>query len=195
MSAARIPSAAARALCVAALAPLAACAVAQEAPDTALRASVVEARARIETIDPVARQIVLRLEDGSVASVEAGPEIRNFDRLEEGDTVLALIEERVALRMAGEGDIAETVGATMGARAEEGETPGLAVATAISTVVTVVGYDPASGVATFTTPEGETLSRVVAPEMRDFAEARSPGDRVFIEMSELVALGIEERAE
>lgn len=97
--------------------------------------------------------------------------------------------------MAAEGGIVGTVGAAIGARAGEGGTPGVAVATAISTRVAVVGYDLATRIATFATAEGKTLGRMVAPEMRKRAAARSRSDRVFVEVLEIVALGVEETEE
>lgn len=170
---------------------LSACAGSQS-PQMAESAVSEEVRATIQSIDPVTRQVVLRRQDGSILSLTAGPEIRNFDQLEPGDTVVAMFEEYVSVRLAEEGDIAETVGVTMARRAPEGARPGAAAATAISTVVTFVSYDPETAIVTFTLPEGETLSRLVAPGVRDFVAAREPGDRVFAERVETVAIGIEE---
>ena len=59
-------------------------------------------------------------------------------------------------------------------------------------VVTMVRSNPATAVATFTTPEGETESVVVSPPMRAFAAARKPGDRVAVELSSGIAMSIVE---
>ena len=62
----------------------------------------------------------------------------------------------------------------------------------VSMVVTLVSYDPATALATFTTPEGDIQSVVVSPEMRAFAAARKPGDRVAVDLTSAVAMAIEE---
>ncbi|MGF1658947.1 MAG: hypothetical protein ACFCUS_05930 [Rubrimonas sp.] len=169
---------------------LAGCATA--GPTEAVRSTGGEVRAVVQSVDMTNREVLLRFEDGAVESFTAGPEVRNLAQLEAGDTVVALVEEIVSLRLARPEDV--PAAAVAAERAPAGERPGFAAISGISTVVTVVGYDAETHLATFTTPAGETLTREVAPEMREFAAARQPGDRVFVEVFDLVAVGVEEVA-
>lgn len=169
---------------------LAACAA--PGPDAAMSESAAELRGVIEIIDPVTRQVVVRGEDGRAVTVTLPPEARNFDQLAPGDRVAATYSESIAARMATPDDRRETVIGTAGGRAPVGATPGAAAGMALTSVVTWVGYDAATTLATFTGPTGLTHSVAVPPEMRDFAAARRPGDQVAIDYSEAMAVGVVE---
>jgi hypothetical protein len=170
------------------VAALGACAT---APQTAEFSDVAELRATIEIIDPVTRQVLLRGEDGRVVSVVAGPEIRNFDQLEAGDRVVAFYAESIAARMAQPEEASVTRTGVAAERAEPGERPGAASGMALESVVEWVSYDAASGVSTFVGPSGLTHSVVTPETMRAFAASRRPGDRVHIDYTLAVAVGIE----
>ena len=142
-------------------------------PTTAQREDVVERTAVVEAIDPDTR------------------EVRNFDRIEVGDTVNAIFYESVAARMAEPDEGGPTTGMLVTERAAVGERPAGATGLQIDTVVEVIAYDPARGLATFRMPEGDVHSLVVSPEMRDFAAARQPGDRVALTFTEAFAIALE----
>jgi hypothetical protein len=171
---------------------LAACAGADAGPVTAERQASAQSRAVVQSVDQVTRQVILRLEDGAVETFTAGPEVRNLAQLEAGDTVVVTVEEVMSVRLARPGDVVATTTALVADRAPEGERPGAAAISGLASVVTFVSYDPATATATFTTPSGETMSRVIAPEMREFAAARSAGEQIYVEMFDLVAVGVEE---
>lgn len=171
------------------LALLAGCAT---GPEVAEFTDVVELRATIEIIDPVTRQVLLRGEDDRVVSVVAGPEIRNFDRLAAGDRVVAFYAESIAARMALPQEESVTRTGVAAERAEPGERPGAATGMALESVVDWVSYDAATGVSTFVGPSGLTHSVVTPDTMRAFAAARRPGDRVHIDYTLAVAVGIED---
>jgi hypothetical protein len=160
-------------------------------PTTAEREDVVERTAVVEAIDPNTREVLLRTEDGRPITVIAGREVRNFGQIEVGDTVRAVFAESVAARMAEPDEGGPTTGMMLTERAAEGEAPGAATGMTIQTVVEVLAYDPRSHVATFRMPEGDVHSLVVKPEMRAFAAARQPGDRVAITFTEAFAVVLE----
>lgn len=170
---------------------LLASACAAPGPTVATSETAAEMRGVIEIIDPVTRQVVVRGEDGRAVTLTLPPEARNFDQLRPGDRVAALYSESVAARMATPDDRRETLIGTAAQRAPVGATPGAAAGMALTSVVTWVGYDPATALATFTGPTGLTHSVAVPPEMRAFAAARRPGDQVAIDYSEAMAVGVE----
>lgn len=163
-------------------------------PETARFESTAEMRATVEIIDPVTRQVLLRGQDGRVVSITAGPEVRNFDQLAPGDKVRAVFAESIAARMAAAGEVAETRAGVATERAPAGGSPGGATGVAIQSVVEWVSYDPRTFVSTFVGPSGLTHSVVTPEEMRRFAAARRPGDRVHIDFTAAFAIGIEEVA-
>jgi hypothetical protein len=172
---------------------LAACA-SEPAPTAATSETAVRASAVVQEVDQTTRQVLLLGDDGRLLSLVAGPEIRNLPQLAPGDRVTAVYVESVAARMAEPADARETVTTTVAERAPVGERPGAAAAQVLTSVVTIVGFDPATNIATFTGPTGAPHSVVVPPDMRAFAAGLSPGDQVAIEYTEAVAIGIEEKS-
>lgn len=163
------------------------------AAQTAQRETVLETTAVVEKVNQATREVELRASDGELVTVVAGPEVRNLPQLAAGDVVRLTYFESVAARMAETADGGPaTTAAVVAGRAPEGAKPAGLVGTAVNMVVTMVSYDPATAVATFTTPEGTTESVVVHPAMRAFAAARSPGDRVAVELTSAVAVSIVE---
>lgn len=162
------------------------------AAQSAQRESLLETTAVVEHVDQKSREVRLRGADGQTVTVVAGPEVRNLPQLATGDVVRLTYLESVAARMAEPAETGPATAAAMTARAPEGEKPAGMVGGAIGMVVTMVSYDPATAVATFTTPDGATESVVVHPAMRAFAAARRPGDRVAVELTRAVAVSIVE---
>jgi hypothetical protein len=178
------------------LAGLAACADRTETPATtsemAVRESAVEVTATVEAVNRDTREVMLRTADDRWFTATLGPDVRNFDRIETGDTVRAVFAESVAAEMAAVDAGGEPTGRTVVARAPEGAGPGALVGSEVTTVVTFQDLDPATDRVTFTTPDGLTHSLVLEPEMRDFAAGLEPGDRVQVTYTEAVAVLVEE---
>ena len=163
-------------------------------PTTAEREDFEEGTAVVEAIYPERREVLLRTADGRQLTVIAGREVRNFDQIEVGDTVRAVYMESVAARMAEPGEGGPTTGVVLTERAAPGELPGAAEGVSVTAVVDVISYDPATHVATFRMPEGDVHSLVVRPEMRAFAAARRPGDRVSLTFTQAMAVALEPTA-
>ncbi len=163
-------------------------------PIAADREDVVEGTAVVEAIDREQREVLLRTADNRPIRVLAGGAVRNFDQIEVGDTVRVVYYESVAARMAEPAEGGPTVGVVATERAPAGARPAAAEGAVISTVVEVISYDPATAVATFRMPEGNVHSVVVNPEMRAFAAARSPGERVALTFTQAVAVAVEPQA-
>jgi hypothetical protein len=155
--------------------------------------TLVTASATVESVDQSSRQVVLRDNaDGTVFTVTAGPEVRNLAQLEAGDQVQVDFYRAVAASMADPADPGHVETAVLAGRAPEGARPGGLAATSTSMVVTLVDYDRNSGLATFRTPDGITRRATVPPNLRTFAEARGPGSRVLVSITDAVAVTITE---
>ncbi len=162
-------------------------------PDPVTRDSLVTATATVESVDQATRKVRLRNSEGRSFTVTAGPEVINLPQLAAGDVVTVDYYEAVTVAMAdaSESDVPMTTIA--GAAAPEGALPGGAAVVSTTLVVTVVSYDPATGLATLALPDGTTASATVAPEMRGFAAETQPGDRVSVTLTEAVAVTINEQ--
>ena len=170
------------------VATLAACA---PPPEPASRELTLETTAVVQTIDMETRQVLLKTEDGRMLTIVAGPEVRNLDQVEPGDRVKATYYESVAVQMAA-GQASGTEAAAVVVRAPEGAKPGAGVGASVRTIVTMISYDADTNVISFTTPDGLSHSLVVKPEMRDFARALKPGDRVDVVYTKALAIGVTE---
>jgi len=148
----------------------------------------------VQSVDPVTRQILLRFEDtGELKVIVAGPEVVNFDQIEAGDRVVAVIALGVAAEIARPGE-AGTATAVVGGAAEEGEKPGLVTGTAVAMVVTFESFDEATSKAIAMDDDGVRREfDVQTEEGRAFARTLTPGDRVRLVFSESLAIGIEEQ--
>ena len=173
---------------VAAAMALTACA---EGPRPAVTESLVTATAVVQSVDPATRRVDLKGDDGSEVSVVAGSEVRNLDQLEKGDRVTFNFYESVFLSMADPDAPASTTTVAAG-RAPAGAKPGGAAVVTSDVVVTVVSYNAANGFATYRTPDGVTHRATVPPELRSFAEARAPGSKVRVTLTQAVAVSITE---
>lgn len=97
-------------------------------------------KARIESVDLKTRQVLLRREDGSLLTYEAGPEIRNLPQVKAGDTVEADIRETLRLTLT-RGEAPREGVATGMAVAPEGSRPGAAGIEAVRAVGRVEQVD------------------------------------------------------
>ena len=160
----------------------------------AMRESAVEVTGNVEAVNSESREVMVRTGEGRYFTATLGPQVRNFDQIQTGDTVRIVLAESVVAEMAAVDDRGDATGAAMMARAPEGARPGAVVGEQVSMVVTIDGVDPESDRVTFTTPDELTHSVVVRPEMRDFAMDLEPGDRVRVTFTEAVAITVEETA-
>ena len=62
------------------------------------RSESVEARATVKAIDPATRMVTLE-SDAGLIDVQAGPEVKNFDKLAVGDVVKATYTESLAFKV------------------------------------------------------------------------------------------------
>ncbi len=165
-------------------------AAAKAGTETASREHVAEMKATIDSVDLDTREVVITTEDGETTTFTAGRDVRNLDQVQPGDTMTISYYETVEVGLASDADTGEPSAVGGVTRAEEGERPGVEAAVVGELVVEFVSYDDRTGVATFVMPDGTVETAVVQPEMRDFAAARTSGERVLITFGQAVAVDI-----
>lgn len=163
-------------------------------PEAVGRDLEMKSTAEIIAVDRETRAVRMRTADGDVYQIVAGPEVRNFDQIDVGDSVVATYLQSVDLELANDAP-ADEVPSVSGqtATANEGTLPGKAGALTTNMIVEVIDYDEDTGIATFAGPEGKVVRAQVHPEFHEFASARKSGDRVRVTSTNLVAITVEEQ--
>ena len=153
----------------------------------------IVATAKVTAIDAPTRTITLQREDGLPLRVQAGPGVRNFDKIAVGDKLKVQYKETLSATRLPPGDPGTQTGiAAATARAEKGEQPGAGVGVAATVLATIRSVDLEQQVVLFTLPNGERVARhVVTPEGREFIKGLKTGDKVQIVYAEMIALTVE----
>lgn len=170
---------------------LAACGQMSTSSAPATTGTLVTASAVVESVNQSTREVRLRdVATGEGFTVVAGPEVANLPQLRAGDAVELDFFEATTLAMADPADTGDELTTLAVGTAPEGALPGGMVVASTSMVVQVVSYDRSSALATFITPDGQTQRATVPPSLRRFAEARRPGQRVALTLTDAMAITI-----
>lgn len=169
------------------------CTTTPEAPRQAQITDEVTAKATVVAIDGASRQLTLQGAEGPAMVLVAGPEVRNFDQIEVGDTLTANYTVTVSARRleADEFDTQEGAGIAA-ARADEGQKPGAAIGAGMAMTVVVKSVDREQNIVVFTDPEGAIHAIEAQRDVgRRFIAGLEPGDRVELVYGEALALAVE----
>jgi hypothetical protein len=147
--------------------------------------------ARIVSVFPGTREVVLDLPDGKREVVTCGPMVVNFDQLRPNDMVKLTVTEQVAVAMASESDRPDTDagGDTVVALAPKGAQPGAVMANVKQVTATVTAIDVPHHTATLQFPDGSTHKISVRHDI-DLSKRRV-GEKVVIRTTDAVALKVE----
>ena len=154
--------------------------------------NVTKATATVQSVDHDSRSLVLRTADGVDTMVVVGPEVRNFEQIEAGDTVSATYREallaQVVPKGSGAGEPRTTVAKT---RAKEGELPAASVSASVSTDVVIQSVDQSFDTVTFKRSDGVVRTVAVeSPDAAKFVQNLKPGDEVRITYTEATAIAL-----
>jgi hypothetical protein len=151
------------------------------------------ATAEVTAVDPAGRFITLREKDGSTLTVQAGPEVRNFDQIRAGDTLRVRYHETLAATLRPNDDTTSPVkGAAVVGSAKPGSAPAGGVGLAATTQVRIKSVDLENDIVVFEMDSG-ALRKVhaVRPEGREFIRTLKNGDIVQLDYKSSMALTIE----
>ncbi|WP_424812797.1 hypothetical protein [Roseococcus sp. YIM B11640] len=168
-------------------------ALAQQRPDAVAVTRSGSEQATIESIDQRARQVVLRMADGTLKTIQVGPEVRNLPQAKAGDIVVVEYGEGLALELANPADGAPPVdGGAAAAAAPLGSRPGVGFAQAVRARVTINEVNSRTGTVTFTGPNGvQRTVRPQRPEVVRFARQLRPGQQVDVVYAERLAIRVQ----
>jgi Cu/Ag efflux protein CusF len=118
---------------------------AQEAPADmpgGVVAETLRGVSTVEKIDAKTREVTLKREDGSLVTVVAGEEVRNFDQIRVGDIVEVEVTEALAIAVAPAfTQVRERRDEYSGYRAKLGDKPGMKTTHTVEAVATVEAID------------------------------------------------------
>jgi ribosomal 50S subunit-recycling heat shock protein len=140
-------------------------------------------------IDKKKRVLTLRDAQGGKFEVTAGPEVRNFDQIKQGDEIVveyhqAAVSTLEKVEKATSATSAETV-----QLAPKGEKPGAVAAMTVPIVAKVVEVDHESRELTVKGPRGRFVTVKVPEDLKAFDELK-PGDMISAQYTEAVAISV-----
>lgn len=154
------------------------------------------ATATVTNIDRKTRFVTLRGENGKEFTIEAGPEIRNFDQLKVGHQVTATFQAATALELLPADGAAVGVETSGSAdRAAKGAIPGASAEHAISVTSRLSALDLKNHTVTLTGPDGKQREiKVTDPARQARMEQLKVGQMVRITYVEAIAITVTPKA-
>ncbi|RPH46848.1 MAG: hypothetical protein EHM87_00570 [Burkholderiales bacterium] len=167
-----------------------AAAVTGSAPGARMAAGEVDVRARIVEIDKASRTATLRGPNGNVTTVTVPPEVKNFDQVKVGDTVLIRHILAVAVRLEPHtaSGIREMTESDVVRSAPAGAAPGISEVKRVEVLAVVQGIDRKARTATLRGVHRTV--RVSVPEGVDMTKIKM-GDEVRAVITEAVVISVE----
>lgn len=177
------------ATCATAQAPTGAIAVKESAPGKVAMGDAVQVAAAVTAIDKAKRLLTLKGPEGNVFVVQAGPEVKNFDNIKVGDSVVIRYVEALTLELKkGTGTVRERIEREGTAVAKPGERPGVATGRTVTVVADVVAVNAAKQ-----TIRLRGVERTIDLKVRDPQQLAliKVGDQVEATFTEAIALAVE----
>lgn len=159
-------------------------------PGAARTEQTIRTTATVVGIVPSTRTISLKRTDGRIIDIQAGDEVRNFDRIRVGDKVNVQYTQALSLDLKKGGEAptkrSESVEVK---RAPPGGRPGATIGTQVSILADVVAVDPKNKVVTLRGPQGNLID--IEVEDPDQLKRVKQGDQVQAVYSEALAIAVE----
>jgi len=164
--------------------------VVTETPDGVMLTETVTITATVIAVDAATRAVRVRGPEGRERVIEAGPQVRNFDQIDVGDQLRVTLLEEIAITVDPTGSapgVAETSGMAVAAK---GDRPGAVMADTITITARVVAIDHGAREIALEEPDGTVRTVKVGPRA-DLQKVR-PGDSLQFQLTEAIAIGVEE---
>lgn len=158
-----------------------------QTPAPVTKSATATITAVIQAIDSKARLVTLKAADGTIKTIECGPEVQRFAELKVGDTVTFNYTESIVFAITAPG-APETTPSAAGIVRSGGTRPGGAIAQRITAVVTVLAIDQAVPSITIQRQDGSKASFKV--EDKKNIEGVKVGDKVQITYTQALAISV-----
>ena len=159
-----------------------------ERPDGTIIVETMETKATVTAIDARARTVTLKRKFHKAQTFKADKSAINFDRIQVGDEVHAVVVEEIAVTLVrgGTPSLIEE-GAAIGL-APEGSKPGAVLVATAGMTAEIVAIDSHGHHVTLELPDG-SIQTVKVGKHIDLTQV-SLGDAVFIQITEAVAIEV-----
>ena len=157
-------------------------------PGKAAIVSTVEVTAMVVALDKATRTVTLKGPQKTV-DVVAGDEVRNFDQIRVGDSVMVKYVESLSLELRKTKTASKDITAdTAAARAPVGARPAGAVGRQVTAIADVVGVDPKKSIISLKGPRGNVFDlKVQNPAQFKVVKM---GDQVEVVYTEALAIAV-----
>jgi hypothetical protein len=152
-------------------------------------ARAVKVSALVTAIDAASRTLTLKGPEGRVFELVAGDEVRNFDQIKVGDSVVVTYVRGLTMEVKKGSGIRESTEKTDAASAKPGEKPAGAVGRQITVLADVVAVDQKKKTITLKGPKGNVVELDV--QNPDHFKVVKKGDQVLVDYVEAVAVSVE----
>jgi hypothetical protein len=148
-----------------------------------------EQTATVTGIDKAARNVTMVTKEGAKINYKAGPEVRNFDQIEVGDQVKAVLVEQLVVFARKPGEPSDDGAASVLVRAPLGEKPAVLVSNTEEVTAKVKSIDMKNQKATLVFPDGTSKTIKVRKDV-DLTKYAA-GDEVVFRVTEAMAVSVE----
>lgn len=157
-----------------------------QTPKPVTQGATVSITAVIQAIDSKARLVTIKHEDGTLDTIQCGPDVQRFDALKVGDKVTFRYHESIVYAIAkpGANPPAEAAAVTR----NEGSKPGGTISQQMTAVVTVLEIDQNIPSVTIRKADGSKVSFKV--ENKKNLEGVKVGDQVQITYTQALAISV-----
>lgn len=145
--------------------------------------------ATVTAIDTAKRKVTLVTPKGEKFTIDAGPEVENFDQIRIGDQLKVTYTEEINIRMAKPGEKIKDDGEAIFEFAPRGSKPGVMTSETYQTVATVTAIDLKKRKATLQFQDGSTKKFDVRKDV-DLTR-RKVGEKVIIRGKESFSIKVE----
>ena len=160
-----------------------------ETKDGAVMVETFTMTATVTAIDAIKRKVTLTTPDGKRTTFKAGPEVVNFNQIQIGDKVKAMVTEEIAVFLSRDNAPPSASETTVVALAPVGAKPGMLVADTIQITARIIAIDSNKRKVTLQFPDGRTKELKVRKTV-DLTGLK-PGDDVTMRLTEGIAIVVE----
>jgi hypothetical protein len=158
------------------------------APD-AVVADTIKSTAKVASVDRAKRTVTLRAANGAEETLTLGPEVKNFDQIEVGDTVTAEYVEAVAVHVRAPGEPPSGAAASGIQVAPKGDKPSATMVQQEEMTATIEEIDYAKRTATLRNAQGKTRQINVDERIQNLDRFKK-GDEIVISYTEAMAIAV-----
>jgi len=164
--------------------------IAQEAKQPQVKGVEIKtAKATVEKVDKDKREVTLKSEDGTEATIKVPETVRNFDQIKVGDIVTAKYTESVALAVRKADEPPSATGRETTTRAPLGERPSGQRTATLQISATIEKIDRDKRELTLKGPQGNTRVVKVPEDLKRFDDLKE-GDQVVVTSTESLAIDV-----